>query len=135
MHPPIEMKLVSPETPILLAVGLSIAMLAGCAVGPNYSRPTVPAQAAWKEGEATTNANVLPPEWWHIFNDAELNSLEGQAVKANQDLALALARVAEGRALARGAAADLYPNISSRGAYSRNHLSENLVRVPNQDLD
>src|SRR5262245_15681879 len=44
------------RSPLLLAVGLSIVLLAGCAVGPNYSRPTVPAQAAWKERTIATNA-------------------------------------------------------------------------------
>lgn len=115
--------------------GLLMLGVAGCAVGPNYSRPTVPTSVGWKEQATTTNAPVLPTEWWRIFNDTELSSLEAQSVEANQDLKQAVARVAEARALARVSAAELFPNISARGAYSRNHLSENLVRVPGQDLN
>jgi len=110
-------------------LGLSLAILAGCKVGPNYSRPTTPAQTGWKEGAATTNAAVLPQEWWTIFNDAELNALETQAVAANQDLKRTVARVTEARALARVSKADLFPSISANGSYTRSRLSENRDNV------
>jgi len=110
-------------------------LFGGCAVGPNYSRPSVPAQTGWKEQTATTNAAVLPTEWWRIFNDAELNALEMQAVEANQDLKRAVARVTEARALARVSKAELYPNVSAGSAYSRNRLSENRANTPRQNLE
>jgi len=109
-------------------------LFGGCAVGPNYSRPSVPAQTGWKEQTATTNAAVLPTEWWRIFNDAELNALEMQAVEANQDLKRAVARVTEARALARVSKAELYPNVSAGSAYSRNRLSENRANTPLRTL-
>jgi multidrug efflux system outer membrane protein len=117
-----------------MSLGL-LMLAAGCAVGPNYSRPSVPGPAAWKERSTTTNATTLPSEWWLIFNDAELNSLEAQAVQANQDLKRAVARVAEARALARVSAAELYPAISANGSYSRNRLSENNGDAPHRDLE
>ena len=82
-----------------------------------------------------TNTTVLPHNWWSIFNDAELNSLETQAIEANQDLKLAVARVTEARALARVSKSELYPNISANGAYTRNRLSENSATTSPQDLD
>lgn len=118
-----------------LALSLSAALFTGCVVGPNYSRPTVPTQTTWKERAAATNSTVLPPEWWQIFNDADLNSLEAQAVETNQDLKRAVARVTEARALARVSAAELYPNLSAGGAYSRNRLSANRGGVPQQKLE
>src|SRR5262245_53083960 len=120
---------------IVLALSLGILTLAGCAIGPNYSRPNAVAPTAWKEALVGTNSAVLPPEWWLIFNDGELNSLEAQAVVANQDLKAAVARVTEARALARVSMSELYPSISARGAYSRNHLSANLARIPEQDVN
>ncbi|HEX5218166.1 MAG TPA: efflux transporter outer membrane subunit, partial [Verrucomicrobiae bacterium] len=102
-----------------------VALLAGCAVGPNYSRPAVPSQSSWKEGATSTNAAVLPTEWWAIFNDAELSALEAQAVQANQDLKVAVARVTEARALARVSKSELFPSITANGSYSWNRLSEN----------
>src|SRR5687767_6504827 len=45
---------------IILAFAVTAVLLAGCTVGPNYSRPTVATPLAWKETAATTNATVLP---------------------------------------------------------------------------
>jgi multidrug efflux system outer membrane protein len=113
-----------------LTLGLAVMLFAGCAVGPNYSRPTVAAPAGWKETTSTTNASVLPPEWWRVFNDTDLDTLETQAVAANQDLKRAVARVTEARALARVSKSELYPSISAGGAYSRARYSENRETVP-----
>jgi multidrug efflux system outer membrane protein len=118
-----------------LALAGAVALFAGCAVGPNYSRPAVAAPTTWKETAVTTNAAVLPAEWWTIFNDAELDSLEAQAVTANQDLKRAVARVTEARALARVSKAEWYPAISANAAYSRNRLSENRANAPLADLE
>jgi len=110
-------------------------LFAGCVSGPNYSRPAVATPTTWKETAVTTSAAVLPPEWWRIFNDLELNALEAQAVEANQDLKRAVARVMEARALARLSEADFYPSISANGSYSRNRLSENRGGIPQQKLE
>ncbi len=109
----------------IFALTISVALFAGCKVGPDYSRPTTAAPTSWKEGATATNATVLPEHWWTIFNDAELEALEAQAVAANQDLKRAVARVTEARALARASKADLYPSISANGSYTRSRLSEN----------
>src|SRR4026209_2984027 len=100
----------------VLGLGLLLIMFAGCVVGPNYNRPSVIVPTAWKEVAAgATNAAVLPTKWWQIFNDAELNSLEAQAVESNQDVKRAVARVTEARALVRMSKAELYPSISAGG--------------------
>ncbi len=120
----------------VLALSLGLAVFAGCKVGPDYSRPKTAAPTGWKEGATTTNAEVLPTEWWTIFNDTELNSLETQAVAANQDLKRAVARVTEARALARASKADLFPSISANGDYTRTRLSENRANTSSrQKLD
>jgi multidrug efflux system outer membrane protein len=115
---------------ILCAVGL-----VGCAVGPNYARPTVPAPTGWKETAQATKAVKLPTDWWQIFGDDQLNALEEQAVAANQDLKRAVARVTEARALARLSKAELYPNLTGNAAYAHNRLSENRANAPHQDFE
>lgn len=120
--------LLSPRVTIVL--GPAMILLAGCAVGQNYSRPTVAAPAHWKESRVVSNAFALPSGWWTVFNDAELNSLEAQAVNANQDLKRAVGRLTEARALARVAKADLYPSVSGTAAYSRDRFSENRDNAP-----
>lgn len=126
----------TPHRLTAIAAGLSF-LFVGCVQGPDYSRPTVPTQAGWKESTtAVTNAPVLPEEWWTIFNDAELNALEAQAVAANQDLKRAVARVTEARALARVSKSELFPNITAGGSYSYNRLSENTdTAAPTLEFD
>jgi outer membrane protein, multidrug efflux system len=121
--------------PIFLALGASLALLAGCAVGPNYSRPSVVSPTAWKEGSVATNAAVLSPNWWSIFNEAELDSLESHAIEANQDLKQAVARVGEARALARLSEADVYPQVFASGGNTVNRASENAAHAPVRDLE
>jgi multidrug efflux system outer membrane protein len=115
-----------------ITLGLGALLFAGCAVGPNYSRPSVTTPTTWKETPVTTNAPVLPEAWWTIFEDAELNALETQAVQANQDLQRAVARVSEARAIARVSKADLYPTLRERDGYTRSRNSENLDNSPPQ---
>jgi outer membrane protein TolC len=98
------------QTLTIFGLGLLLLVPAGCVMGPNYTRPAVPAQATWKERPAETNVmQRLPIEWWTIFNDEQLAYLEAQAVKNNQELKRAVARVTEARAIARVSEADLYP--------------------------
>ncbi len=122
--------------PAILAVLCAGTILTGCVSGPNYARPSTPSQPDWKERPADaansgTNSVHLPPDWWQVFNDLELNALQAQALEANQDLKRAVARVTEARAIARMSEAELYPTISGGAGYSYNRYSENRG-VPGQ---
>jgi len=72
--------------PFLLAIAVSA--LAGCTVGPNYKRPTAPVVAKWDIVEPwreSTPQDTLPKgQWWNVFNDEDLNTLEKQSIDANQ---------------------------------------------------
>ena len=52
---------------------------------------------------------VSADDWWRVFHDPALDTLERQAAGANQDLRQTVARIDEARQGARQAAADLYP--------------------------
>ena len=83
----------------------------GCLLGPHYQRPDVEMPSSYREVPATA-AQSLDSEWWTLFGDATLNQLEEQARAANQDLQVAMARVAEARANARIAESDFFPVIT-----------------------
>lgn len=110
---------------IRLAVSLSAALsLAGCAVGPDYLRPSFlfPEQA--KEAVPEARAEVpINPQWWTLFGDSTLDKLEQQAVDANQDLQAAVARLEGAEAAAREAGADYLPSISLDANSSRSQSS------------
>src|SRR5262245_48300405 len=116
--------------PAFLLISLCVASLTACTVGPDYARPTAPEQSGWKGQTVSSKTAVLPPDWWRIFKDSELNKLEGQAIAANQDLQRAVARVTEARAFARYSKADQYPSLTADGSYSRNRASANSAEFP-----
>ncbi len=108
---------------LFLALTVTV-FLAGCAVGPDYTRPTSTLPEQHKEATATAQA-VAPvhPEWWTLFNDATLNQLVQQTLAANQDLQAAIARLEAGEAAAREAGAELYPSVGLAANGSRNRIS------------
>ena len=72
----------------IFAVIMLVALLSGCAVGPNYKRPSASVPDTWKgEGPWQTAApkDAIPKgNWWEIYHDAELDRLERELVQANQ---------------------------------------------------
>src|SRR5262245_31579245 len=118
-----------------ITLGIMILSAAGCSVGPNYSRPATPAATGWKEQNTNAPTAKLAAKWWEIFGDAELNSLEGKAIDANQDLKRAVARVTEARAVTSATKADRYPQITAGGGYTRSRVSENTAYAPPSKFD
>jgi multidrug efflux system outer membrane protein len=116
---------------IILTVALCSIWAAGCAVGPNYQRPTtetpVTYKAAslgsWKEGQPLDH--VPKGAWWEIFGDETLNDLEHRAIDANQELKAAVARVEQARATARVARSELMPTVSADPSWTRQRYSPN----------
>src|SRR5258705_10865690 len=104
-----------------------LLFLSGCAVGPNYRAPQTKAPAQWNESLAGGEANsaITTTERWTNFNDSELDSLVGRAVRSNFDLRIAQARVREARAQYGIAAADLWPTVNGSSSYARQRQSAN----------
>jgi NodT family efflux transporter outer membrane factor (OMF) lipoprotein len=129
-------------------------MLTGCTVGPKYHPPTTQAPPAYKEAPPATplpaqsqdngtpnsasqdngNWTVAQPadakirgDWWAIFNDPELNDLEGQLNIDNQNIKLYFENFMEARALVREARALYFPTVSIGPSYTRARSSGNLL--------
>ena len=103
------------------AVLASVLAMSGCAVGPRYQRPSVAVSKNWTVDQgAGTKAGEPSVEWWKSFNDDEFNRLVERAVRANLDLKLAAARVAEARAQAGIARSGLLPSVNASASASRN---------------
>ena len=105
------------------------ALLSGCAVGPNYKRPTAEVPDTWKgEGPwqvAAPKDALAKGEWWEIYHDAELDRLEQELLQANQSLTAARARLLEARSLARIASAAYFPQLSADPSGQRQKVSSN----------
>ncbi len=92
----------------------------GCMVGPNYIKPKEWLPQKWVEGKAQ-GVNFSAPaditHWWSVFNDPTLDSLIGEATKANKDLKVAAARVREARAQRAVTASSLFPSLDVTALY------------------
>ena len=122
---------------IMLVAGL--AVLAGCAVGPDYRRPAAlaaqPVPAAFGVTGAATNrtdwkvaqpsAHLARGAWWQTFDRAGLDRLERLAATNNQSLAAMAAQFEQARALVRVARADFFPQLSAQPSYTRQRSSAN----------
>ena len=90
-------------------------MLAACAAGPDYERPTLPLPAAYKEAGPWKEAQPQPAgsnqPWWEAYQDSLLNGLMQDAERANQTIRQAEAQYRQARALVDVARADLAPTV------------------------
>jgi len=106
----------------------------GCAVGPNYRRPSAPTPQVFKEPppegwkQAQPNAGVPRGKWWEIYNDPQLNALEEQVSISNQNLLAAAARYREARDAVRIARSSLFPTASATASVTRQWPSATLGR-------
>jgi NodT family efflux transporter outer membrane factor (OMF) lipoprotein len=118
-------------TTLRMTFGLGLAsLLAGCAVGPNFSSPASGLPQYWffaKAQQEPQHAAVAAPDpdWWALFKDRELIALERRVALANLDVKTATLRLAESR-FERGATASaLFPNLNSNGSYENEKASAN----------
>ncbi len=97
--------------------------ITGCVVGPQYVRPAAPLAPSFKEAPpesfkskdgwkpAHPSDAQLKGDWWTLFNDQQLNSLEVQIDPANQTLKEAEANFRAARAAIRFNRASQAPTI------------------------
>jgi multidrug efflux system outer membrane protein len=102
-------------------IGLS---LAGCAIGPDYERPSldVPAKFRWQTDGATSQS-FGDADWWKVYGDDHLVSLIRTALAQNYDVRIAAERIAEAEANLGTARLQFLPNINGTSEDVRERLS------------
>ncbi len=98
------------------------ALLAGCAVGPDYARPTTDAPAQWRI-DYPKAADVANTKWWEQFGDPVLNRLIEEALRENRDLRVAAARVDQFIGALTTTRSQFYPQVGYSLDASRNRSS------------
>ena len=105
-----------------LTAGVCLTLCYGCMVGPNYHPPQAAVPDRWA-GPTTDPAAVAPgidlAQWWTVFDDPTLTSLEERAVRSNLDLKQAEARIRQARAARGIAVGALGPTVDGTGAVQR----------------
>jgi multidrug efflux system outer membrane protein len=110
-----------------LALPIAVALLSsGCLapVGPNYSRPQLPAPPQYRFVQGTAQAQTLADSpWFEVFDDPTLQALIREAIANNLDLQIAAARVEEARARAGIARSFFYPQVNAGVNYGLRQAS------------
>jgi NodT family efflux transporter outer membrane factor (OMF) lipoprotein len=133
-----------------LRVGACTAfLLAGCAVGPDFQKPSAPDAQAYDVGAlAAQTADVpvagggaqrfengadIPGDWWTLFQSPPLNALIERALKNNPDLAAARAArtVAPENTLAQRGA--YFPAVDADISANRQKQPGSLAPVPSNN--
>ncbi|WP_206365653.1 efflux transporter outer membrane subunit [Sphingomonas sp. AAP5] len=114
----------------ILLTSLSALALSACAAGPTYVAPLPPPTAAapfvtTTAATVTTDAEL---NWWRMYRDPVLDGLVADALAANTDLRVAVARLDTARASLRGAKTDREPqvNAGASGNYARSSQLQSL---------
>jgi outer membrane protein, multidrug efflux system len=120
------------QVPLILAT----ALLTGCAVGPDYRRPETATPAAFQQRDAADAAAAPVSEFWRGFDDPLLTRLVDDALKANTDLRVALARLDQARAATRQTRLDLLPQVTAQAGYAKSRSSaDQAPGVPRSERD
>ncbi len=112
------------------------ALLAGCAVGPDYTRPPPPAVTRFtperlpvqlvadRTGANPTQTLVedrdIPGDWWALFHNRALNDLLTRALRNNPDLQAAQAALKQARENVYAQEGSFFPSVSANFTPSRN---------------
>jgi multidrug efflux system outer membrane protein len=116
--------------PRIVSFAAAAALIAGCAVGPDYKRPEVELPAAW-QGAPAEGVQGARNRWWTLYEDPVLDRLIDEALANNLDLAVAVARVDEARALLRIADSQFWPTVDAAAQADRSRSSERTaMRLP-----
>jgi multidrug efflux system outer membrane protein len=107
-----------------LLAPIAAAVLAACAVGPNYHQPETKVADQFAGAEtAAFNNDASVAQFWQTFDDATLTRLVGEALLANYDLRIAVSHIKEARALRGESYLDLAPTITANGGYTESRTS------------
>ena len=109
----------------IVAASLAASLLAACAaVGPDYVAPATDPVSFKNAGQPGFTAGEVDAAWWRQFEDPILDDLVARARAGNNDLAVALARLRQARALFSGSERDRWPTVTAAAGYEGGRLAE-----------
>jgi len=125
--------------PTRLPLSMASALaLTACAAGPDYVAPAPPSTLSgpFLSGNGAAYAQApVPQDWWRLYEDPVLDQLISDALAANTDIRVAVARLERARASLRGAKSDRLPqtDIGAGATYGRLPESQRAAGAPRED--
>jgi NodT family efflux transporter outer membrane factor (OMF) lipoprotein len=129
-----------------IGIGALLALLAACAVGPNFKRPApptatdygrAPSQGQTVEVEGTGgNAQRfvvgldIPGQWWTLFQSTKLNDLVQQSLQANPDVGAAQAALRQAHELYLAQKTSFFPTVQGSFGGDRSEFPTGTLTSP-----
>lgn len=132
-----------------VAAAMVVATLAlgGCAVGPDFVRPSAPKVATYTAHPVTTTVATpgidggaaqhfmrgadIPGDWWTLFHSTALDDLVEQSLAHNADLQAAQAALRLAQENLRAQRGAYYPAVSADFSATRQMQSQQVAPAPN----
>lgn len=111
-----------------------LALVSGCAVGPDFHRPEAPAAAGYTAQPLTATASSpdvaggeeqrfvkdmdIPRQWWALFESPPLNNLVERSIKANPTIDAAKAALRQAREYVAAQRGLYFPTVQANGSAS-----------------
>ncbi|MBS0519370.1 MAG: efflux transporter outer membrane subunit [Proteobacteria bacterium] len=126
---------------LLLAGTAFCTTLTGCMVGPDFQNPAPPKANSFLPDTPTNLVGAgipggeqqkivqgldIPGQWWEVFQSRPLNSLIGDALRANPDIQVAVAGLKVAQENARAQRATLFPALQGGLGASQNQTPTSL---------
>jgi NodT family efflux transporter outer membrane factor (OMF) lipoprotein len=129
------------------AASATAALLAGCAVGPNYKAPEAPHTAGFAptgqlaaqtaaaplpggEAQRFVDGMDIPGQWWTLFQSTQLNALIEQALAHSPTLEAAQAALRQANETLAAQRGSYYPSVSGSVGAQRQKASGAALGIP-----
>jgi outer membrane protein, multidrug efflux system len=117
-------------------IGL-VLIVAGCAVGPKYKRPSTKTPEAYTQSAVRTDS-ITNLKWWEVYQDTVLQTLIQKGIDQNLDLKIAVARIEQSKAIHGFNKANMLPfldySAAARASDFRDVSSEANVAFPSNSF-
>ena len=111
------------------------ALLAACAVGPDYEAPATPATPFIAAQTAGVEEQPFEAAWWEQFQDPVLDRLIERALTDDLDLKIAVARVEESRAYLGASRRDRWPGVVAEVSRTESKQQQPLFTTDRIDTE
>jgi multidrug efflux system outer membrane protein len=119
---------------LMAFVAVAATLLAGCMLGPDYQRPTLPLPAQHRDAEPPAPGreafSLADLEWFQLFQDEALQALIHTALQQNYDTRIAVARILEAQAQLGITRSFLFPQLDGNGTIARDRISDERFLTP-----
>jgi NodT family efflux transporter outer membrane factor (OMF) lipoprotein len=125
------------KLPTLVAVAVT-AVLAGCAVGPDFKRPDPPHAQQYVAPKAVSDANPgdrqelllgesPANEWWHFFRSDALDQIVARALASNRRLTAEQWSLAQSQELVNARSGGRWPEIDATAGVGRQRYGSQFL--------